>query len=61
MGIALYVRKQLECMELSLGMDREPKESLWTRIKERTGKSDMVVDVYYRPSNQEKQVDEADG
>lgn len=29
-------------------------------IKDRTGKSDMIVDVCYRPTDQEKKVDEAD-
>jgi len=32
-GIALYVREQLECMELWLGKDEEPTESLWVRIQ----------------------------
>ena len=59
-GVALYVRKQLECIELSLGMDKEPTESLWVRIKERTGTGDMIMGVCYRPSDQEKQVDEAE-
>ena len=28
-GVAPYVNDQLECMELCLGMDEEPTESLW--------------------------------
>ena len=35
-GVALYVRKQLDCMELCLGMDDEPAGSLWVRTKEQT-------------------------
>ena len=31
-GIALYVSKQLECMELCLGMDEKLTESLWVWI-----------------------------
>ncbi|KAK4806252.1 hypothetical protein QYF61_013396 [Mycteria americana] len=58
-GVALYVREQLECMELCLGMDDEPTESLRLRIKEHTGMGDIVVDVCYRLPDQEEQVDEA--
>ena len=47
--VALYVRAQLECMELCLQMDKDPVESLWVRIKERTGQGDIIVGVCYRP------------
>ena len=46
-------------MELCLGMDEEPAESLWARIKERTDKADIIVGVHYRPPDQEEQVDDA--
>ncbi|GAB0209762.1 hypothetical protein GRJ2_003441900 [Grus japonensis] len=46
-------------MELHLGMDEEPTESLWVRIKGSTGTGDIIVGVCYRPPNQEDQVDEA--
>ncbi|KAK4811175.1 hypothetical protein QYF61_019806 [Mycteria americana] len=46
-------------MELCLGMDEEPSESLWVRIKERTGKGDIIVRVCYRPPDQEEQMDGA--
>ncbi|GAB0176868.1 hypothetical protein GRJ2_000152000 [Grus japonensis] len=58
-GVALYVREQLECMELCLGMDDELTESLRVRIKEQTGMGDIVVGICYRPPDQEEQVDEA--
>lgn len=32
-GVALNVRKQLECIEFCLGVDEECLESLWVRIK----------------------------
>lgn len=35
--VALYGTEQVECMELCLGMDEEPIDSLWMRIKERQG------------------------
>ena len=40
-------------------MDEEPVESLWVRIKERTGQGDIIVGVHYRPRNDEEQVDQA--
>ncbi|GAB0206983.1 hypothetical protein GRJ2_003163900 [Grus japonensis] len=46
-------------MELFLGMDEEPTESLWVRIKEKTTMSDISVDVCYRPPDQEEHMDEA--
>ena len=42
-GASLYMREQLECMELAIGED--PNESLWVRITERTGKGDIIVGV----------------
>ena len=38
--LPFYVREQLECMQLCLGREEEPAESLWVRMKERTGKGD---------------------
>lgn len=58
-GVALYVREQLDYMELCSGIGEEPMESLWIRIKGRTGKSDIIVSACFRPLDQEKQADEA--
>ncbi|GAB0203090.1 hypothetical protein GRJ2_002774600 [Grus japonensis] len=52
-GAALYVR-ELECIELCIGMDEERVESLQVRIK---GQANMGV--YYRPPDQEEKADEA--
>ena len=57
--MGLSVREQLECIELCLGMDDEPTESLWVRTIELTSIDDSVVGVCYRPPHQEEQVDEA--
>ena len=38
-GVALYMRKQLECIELCLGVNEEGVGSLWVRIK---GQADMA-------------------
>lgn len=48
--------KQLECMELHLGMDNEQAESLWVRIKKQTSLGDSVVGVGCRTLD--KEVDE---
>lgn len=58
-GLALYMREQLEYMELCLRADEEPTEHLRVRIKERTGKDDIIVGVCCRPPDREEQVDEA--
>jgi len=57
-GVALYVREQVECIELGLGAD-ERAESLWVRIKGQAHKGDVMVGVYYRPPDQQEEVDEA--
>ncbi|GAB0204290.1 hypothetical protein GRJ2_002894600 [Grus japonensis] len=57
-GITLYVNDQLECMELHLGMEEEPTESLWIRIKGRAGAGDITVGVCYRPPDQGDRADE---
>ena len=56
-GVALYVREQLQCVELGLGAD-ERVESLWVRIKGQAHMGDVIVGVYYRPPDQEEEVDE---
>ncbi|GAB0209788.1 hypothetical protein GRJ2_003444500 [Grus japonensis] len=58
-GVAHYVNDQLECMDLHLGMDEEPTESLWVRIKGSTGTGDIIVGVCYRPRDQGDRADEA--
>ncbi|GAB0203845.1 hypothetical protein GRJ2_002850100 [Grus japonensis] len=57
--IALYISDQLECMELHLGMDEEPTESLWVRIKGSAGAGDIIAGVCYRPPDQGDRADEA--
>jgi len=58
-GVALYVKEQLECIELCLGTDEEGVESLRARIKGQSYMGDIIVGVYYRPPDQEEEVDEA--
>ncbi|KAJ7412639.1 dtw domain-containing protein 2 [Pitangus sulphuratus] len=42
-SVALYVSGQLECTELLLGMNEDPTESLWIRIKGWAGSHDIIV------------------
>ena len=51
--------RQKERIELCLGANEERVESLWVRIKGQAHMSDTVVGVYYRPPDQEEEVDEA--
>ena len=56
-GVALYVRERLECIQLGLGANEERVESLWVRIKGQAHTGDITVGVYYRPPDQEQEVD----
>ncbi|GAB0191017.1 mitochondrial enolase superfamily member 1 [Grus japonensis] len=58
-SVTLYINDQLECMELHLGMDKEPTKSLWVRIKGSTGAGDIIAGVCYRPPDQGDRADEA--
>ena len=53
--------KQLECTVRHLGIDEEPSESLWVRIKGRAGAGtgDIIVGICYRPPDQEDHADDA--
>jgi len=53
------MREQLECIELCLGADEERVKSLWVRITGQVHTGGTVVSVYYRPSDQEEEVEEA--
>ena len=58
-AVVLCVREQLERIELCLGADEELVESLWVRIKGQAYMGVTVVGVYYRPPDQEEEVDKA--
>ena len=55
-GVALYVREQLECIELCLGVEGEQVESLWVKNKGQANMGDTVVGICYRPHDQEEVV-----
>ena len=50
-GVALYIKKWIDCEELSLKNSQEQVESLWVRIRDRGNKGNLVVGVYYRLPN----------
>ncbi|PKU45391.1 hypothetical protein llap_4335 [Limosa lapponica baueri] len=52
-GVALYANDQIECMDLCLGMDREPTESLWFRVKGKAGTGDVMLGICYWPPDQQ--------
>ena len=54
-GVALYVKKEWECMEVNDSDDRV--ESLWVRIKAKANKTDIIMGVCYRSPNQNEEVD----
>ena len=57
--VALYVKKWIDCEELSLKNSHEQVESLWVRIRDRGNKGNLVVGVYYRAPDQGEPIDEA--
>jgi len=58
-GIALYIKKSIQCEELSLKNSHKPVESLWVRIRDGGNKGSLVVGVYSRPPDQGEPTDEA--
>ncbi|KAK4806761.1 hypothetical protein QYF61_005557 [Mycteria americana] len=58
-GVALYIKKWIECEELSLKNSHKQVKSLWVRIRDRSNKGNLVVAVYYRPPDQGEPTDEA--
>ncbi|KAK4830250.1 hypothetical protein QYF61_009317 [Mycteria americana] len=55
-GVALYVRKCFDCLELNDGDDTVQR--LWVRIREKVSKADIMVGGCFRPPNQDEEADE---
>lgn len=55
--ISLYVKKWIDCTELSLKNSNESLESLCVRIRDQTNKRNLVVSVYYRLLGKREGVD----
>jgi len=58
-GVILYVKKWIECEELSLKNSQEQVESLWVRIRDGGNKGNLVVGAYYRLPDRGEPTDEA--
>ena len=58
-GVAIYIRKEIECEELSLKNNGEQVKSLWVTARDRGSKGSLVITVNYRPLDQAEPVDEA--
>ena len=58
-GVALYVRKWIDCEELCLRNSHDQIESLWTKTKDWSSKGHLVIGVCYRPPDQWEPVDKA--
>lgn len=52
-GVALYVKGQLEFIELCLGTGQEPGKSLRVKISRQTNMGTTVVGICYRLPDQE--------
>jgi len=58
-GAALYIKKSIQCEELSLKNTHKQVESPWVKIRDRGNKGNLVMGAYYRPSDQEEPTDQA--
>ena len=58
-GVALYLKKWIDCEELSLKNSHKQVESLRVRIGDRGNKGNLVVGVYYRPPVRGEPIDKA--
>jgi len=58
LAFGCFVFIVLSCVQIFRAMLRKV-ESLWIRIKGQAHKGDITVGVYYRPPDQEEEVDEA--
>ena len=58
-GVALSVRKWIDCKELCLRNSYDQVKSLWVKIKDQSIKGHPVVGVCHSPPDQEEVVDEA--
>lgn len=52
----MYVRNSFDCSERNDGDARA--ECLWVRIREKANRADVLVDISYRPPNQDEDAEE---
>jgi len=58
-GISQFIKKSIQCEELSLKSNHEQVESLWVRIRDRGNKRNLVVSACYRLPDQGEPTDKA--
>ena len=58
-GVAIYIRKGIECEELSLKNSREQVKSLWVTVRDQGSKGSLAISVYNRSPNQTEPIDGA--
>ncbi|GAB0203601.1 hypothetical protein GRJ2_002825700 [Grus japonensis] len=56
-GVALYVKKWIDYVELSLKNSHKQVERLWLRVRDCGNKGNLVVGVYYRPPSRGEPID----
>jgi len=54
--VALYIKDCFDCIELDDSDDKV--ECLWVNMRGKANKADILLEVCYRPPNQDKEVDE---
>ncbi|KAJ7418962.1 hypothetical protein WISP_56946 [Willisornis vidua] len=57
--LAFYIKKWIDCEELSLKSSHEQIERLWVRMRDLGNKVNLVIGVYFRLSNQGEPIDKA--
>ncbi|PKU40814.1 egf-like repeat and discoidin i-like domain-containing protein 3 [Limosa lapponica baueri] len=58
-GFTVYIKKWIECEELSLKNSHKQVESLWVRLRDQGNKGNLVVGVYHRQPDQGESVGKA--
>lgn len=57
--VSVYIRKGIECKELSLKSNHKQVNSLEQTIRDQGSKGSLVISVYYRPPDQPEPANEA--
>ncbi|KAK4828724.1 hypothetical protein QYF61_000715 [Mycteria americana] len=58
-GVALYVKENLDCIEVNYSDCGSPIKCLWVKIRGFISKRDLTVGICYRPLNQDDKANEA--
>lgn len=58
-GVAPYIKRWIECEEMSLKNSHEQVESLWVKIRHQGNKRKQVVGDYYRFPDHGEPIDKA--